>query len=144
MPEMSAYAVAEELEKSILSKQYDLIIINFANCDMVGHTGVIEAAVKAAEAVDECVGKTLAAVLKTDAQMFICADHGNSEQMIDYETGQPHTAHTTNPVPFIIVNCKKAKGIKPGGKLCDVSPTLLDMMGIPQPPEMKGQSLLEV
>jgi len=142
MPEMSAYGVAEALVKSILSKEYDLIIINFANCDMVGHTGIIPAAVRAVEVVDECIGKAYDAVIATDAQMFICADHGNSDQMIDYETKEPFTAHTTNPVPFILVNCKKANDLKEGGKLCDISPTLLDMMGLPQPPEMKGESLL--
>jgi 2,3-bisphosphoglycerate-independent phosphoglycerate mutase len=142
MPEMSAYGVSEALVKSILSKEFDLIIINFANSDMVGHTGIIPAAVKAVETVDECVGKAYDAVIATDAQMFICADHGNSDQMIDYETGEPFTAHTTNPVPFILVNCKKANGLKTGGKLCDISPTLLDMMGIAKPSEMKGESLL--
>ncbi|MDR1689201.1 MAG: 2,3-bisphosphoglycerate-independent phosphoglycerate mutase [Clostridiales bacterium] len=142
MPEMSAYGVCDELVKSILSRKYDLIIINFANCDMVGHTGIIPAAVKAVQVVDECIGKTYEAVLETGSQMFICADHGNSDQMVDYETNEPFTAHTTNPVPFILVNCPKAKGLKEGGKLCDISPTLLDMMGIEQPAEMKGQSLL--
>ena len=141
-PEMSAYPVTDALVESILSRKYDLIIINFANCDMVGHTGMISAAVKAVEAVDSCVGRALKALLEADGQMIVCADHGNSDQMVDYKTGEPFTAHTTNPVPFILVNCKKAKGIHKGGRLCDLSPTLLDMMGIEQPKEMTGRSLL--
>ena len=109
---------------------------------MVGHTGVIDAAVKAIEFVDECIGKVVDTVVKADAQMFICADHGNSDQLIDYTTGEPFTAHTTNPVPFILVNCKKAKGLKEDGKLADIAPTLLDMMDLEQPKEMTGESLL--
>ncbi|MFV0504071.1 MAG: 2,3-bisphosphoglycerate-independent phosphoglycerate mutase [Lachnospirales bacterium] len=141
-PEMSAYEVAEKLVESIKSQKYDLIIINFANPDMVGHTGVYDAAVKAIEAVDACVGKAMDAILEVDGQFFLCADHGNADQLVDPETDEPHTAHTTNPVPFTIVNCKKAKGIKEGGKLSDIAPTLLDMMDIEQPKEMEGSSLL--
>ena len=100
-PEMSAYEVCDGLVDAIKSKEYDVIIINFANPDMVGHTGIQEAAIKAVEAVDECVGKAVAALKEVDGQMFICADHGNAEQLIDYETGEPYTAHTTNPVPFL-------------------------------------------
>jgi 2,3-bisphosphoglycerate-independent phosphoglycerate mutase len=141
-PEMSAYEVTDKLVEAIKSKKYDAIIINYANSDMVGHTGVMEAAVKAIEAVDKCVGRVMEALLSVDGQMFLCADHGNSEKMIDEATGQPFTAHTTNPVPFVLVNCHKAKGIEKGGKLCDISPTLLEMMDIPQPKEMTGHSLI--
>lgn len=141
-PEMSAPQVADKLVEAIESRKYDMIIINFANPDMVGHTGVMEAAVKAVETVDTCVGRAVDALMKVDGQMFICADHGNSDQLIDYATGKPFTAHTTNPVPFILVNCHKAKGLMEGGKLCDIAPTLLDMMDIEQPKEMTGHSLL--
>ncbi len=141
-PEMSAYQVTEKLIENILKKEYDLIIINYANPDMVGHTGVMSAAVKAVEVIDECVGKVIDALKNVNGQMFLCADHGNSDQLIDYETGQPFTAHTTNPVPFVLVNCEGAKGIKEGGKLCDIAPTLLEMMGLEQPKEMTGKSLL--
>ncbi|GHU50242.1 2,3-bisphosphoglycerate-independent phosphoglycerate mutase [Clostridia bacterium] len=141
-PEMSAFEVADRLVESILSEKYDLIIMNFANSDMVGHTGIIPAAVKAVETVDTCVGKAYDALLKVSGQMFICADHGNSDQMVDYVTGDPFTAHTTNPVPFILVNCPKAKDLAKGGKLCDIAPTLLDMMNLDKPKEMEGRSLL--
>ncbi len=141
-PEMSAPQVTDKLVEAIESRKYDMIIINFANPDMVGHTGVMEAAIKAVETVDTCVGRAVDALMKVDGQMFICADHGNSDQLIDYATGKPFTAHTTNPVPFILVNCHKAKGLAEGGKLCDIAPTLLDMMDIEQPKEMTGHSLL--
>ncbi len=141
-PEMSAYGVTEKLIDAIENKKADLIIINYANPDMVGHTGVVEAAVKAIEAIDDCVGKVVDALIKVDGQMFICADHGNSDQLVDYSTGKPFTAHTTNPVPFVLVNCPKAKGLMEDGKLCDIAPTLLDMMDLPQPKEMTGHSLL--
>lgn len=141
-PEMSAPQVTEKLIEAIESGKYDVIIINYANPDMVGHTGVISAAVKAVETIDECVGKVVDTLVKHDGQMFICADHGNSDQLVDYETGKPFTAHTTNPVPFVIVNCKKASGLMEDGKLCDIAPTILDMMDIPQPKEMSGHSLL--
>lgn len=141
-PEMSALQVTEKLVEAIESQKYDVIIINYANPDMVGHTGVIPAAVNAIETIDGCVGKVMEALLKTDSQMFLCADHGNSDQLIDYETGKPFTAHTTNPVPFVLINCHKAKGLMEDGKLCDIAPTLLDMMDMPQPEEMTGHSLL--
>lgn len=141
-PEMNAYGVTEKLIDAIENKKADLIIINYANPDMVGHTGVIPAAVKAIETIDECVAKVVDALVKVDGQMFICADHGNSDQLVDYSTGKPFTAHTTNPVPFVLVNCPKAKGLMEDGKLCDIAPTLLDMMDIPQPEEMTGHSLL--
>jgi len=141
-PEMSAFGITDALVEAIQSKKYDLIIMNYANADMVGHTGIMEAAVKAVEAVDACVGRVVEALLAVGGQMFVCADHGNSDKMIDLETREPFTAHTTNPVPFILVNCKGATGLKPGGKLCDIAPTLLDMMGLPAPAEMTGHSLL--
>lgn len=141
-PEMSAKEVTEKLIANISSGEYDLIIVNYANPDMVGHTGILDAAIKAIQTVDECIAKVVETVVESDAQMFICADHGNSDQLIDYETGEPFTAHTTNPVPFILINCKKAKGLRENGKLADIAPTLLDMMGIEQPKEMTGESLL--
>lgn len=140
-PEMSAYEVCDVLTENILSNKYDLIIINFANSDMVGHTGVISAAIKAVEAVDECVGRAVDTIIEAGGQMLICADHGNSEQMVDYETGEPMTAHTTNPVPIILVNYSDGIGIK-DGRLCDIAPTLLEMMDLPKPNEMTGVSLL--
>ncbi len=141
-PEMSAYQVCDGLVDAIKSDKYDVIIINFANPDMVGHTGVQEAAVKAVEVVDECVGKAVEALKEVDGQMFICADHGNCEQLIDYETGAPFTAHTTNPVPFILVNYDDNYTLREGGCLADIAPTLLEMMEMEQPAEMTGKSLL--
>ena len=140
-PEMSAYEVCDKLTEAIGSGKYDVIIINFANPDMVGHTGVEAAAIKAIEAVDECVGKTVDAVCKAGGQMFICADHGNAEQLIDEETGAPFTAHTTNPVPFILVNTE-GYGLREGGCLADIAPTLIELMGMEKPKEMTGKSLL--
>ena len=141
-PEMSAYEVCDKLCEAITSQKYDVIIINFANPDMVGHTGVEEAAVKAVEAVDECVGKAVEALKSVDGTMFICADHGNAEQLVDYETGDPFTAHTTNPVPFILVNYDPAYTLREGGCLADIVPTLIEVMGKEQPVEMTGKSLL--
>ena len=141
-PEMSAPAVCDKLCEAIRSKKYDVIIINFANPDMVGHTGVMEAAKKAVEAVDHCVGRTVEALLEVDGQMFICADHGNAEQLVDYETGVPFTAHTTNPVPFILVNYDPAYTLKEGGCMADILPTMIEMMGMEKPAEMTGKSLL--
>ncbi len=141
-PEMSVYEVCDKVTAAITSGKYDVIITNFANPDMVGHTGVIPAAIKAIEAVDECVGKVVAAVKETGAKLFICADHGNAEQMIDYETGAPFTAHTTNPVPFILVNCDPKYTLREGGRLADIIPTLIELMGMKKPAEMTGESLL--
>ena len=141
-PEMSAPEVCTRLVEAIRSGKYDVIIINFANPDMVGHTGVIDAAVKAVEAVDECVGRAVEAIKEVDGQLFICADHGNCEQMIDYETGEPFTAHTTNPVPFILVNADPKYGLREGGCLADIVPTLIELMGMEKPQEMTGKSLL--
>lgn len=141
-PQMSAYQVADNLTDAIKSDKYDVIIVNFANPDMVGHTGIEKAAIQAVEAVDECVGKAVEALLEADGQMFICADHGNAEQLVDYNTGEPFTAHTTNPVPFILVNYNPDYTLKAGGKLADIAPTLLEMMGLDKPAEMTGESLL--
>ena len=142
-PEMSAYEVCDKLVEAIKSCKYDMIIINFANPDMVGHTGIENAAIKAVEAVYECVGKAVEALKSVDGQMFICADHGNAEQLVDYGTGAPFTAHTTNPVPFILVNYDSAYTLREGGCLADIAPTLIEMMGMEQPKEMTGKSLLQ-
>ena len=142
-PEMSAYEVCGKLVEAIKSGTYDVIIINFANPDMVGHTGVEAAAIQAIEAVDECVGRAVDAVKEVNGQMFICADHGNAEQLIDEENGEPFTAHTTNPVPFILVNADPAYQLREGGCLADIAPTLIELMGLEQPAEMTGKSLLK-
>ena len=141
-PEMSCYTVTEKLTEAIRSGKYDLVVANFANPDMVGHTGVLPAAIKAIEVVDECMGKVVDAVESMHGNLFILADHGNADIMIDEKTGEPYTAHTTNPVPFILVSDEKHK-LREGGCLADVAPTLLELMGIPQPKEMTGKSLLE-
>ncbi len=141
-PEMSAYAVADHVVESIQGGKYDVIIVNFANPDMVGHTGIENAAVRAIQAVDECVGKVYDALLSVDGQMFICADHGNAEQLIDYDNGEPFTAHTINPVPFILVNYDKDYTLAENGCLADIAPTLIDMMGMTKPAAMTGKSLL--
>ena len=141
-PEMSAPEVGMDLVEAIKSDKYDVIIINFANPDMVGHTGVEAAAIKAVEVVDECVGRAVDALKEVDGQMFICADHGNCEQLVDYETGEPFTAHTTNPVPFLLVNYDPAYTLRDGGCLADIVPTMIEMMGMEQPKEMTGKSLL--
>ena len=141
-PEMSAPMVCDKLVEAIGSGKYDVIIVNFANPDMVGHTGVESAAIKAIETVDACVGRAVEAIKAADGVMFICADHGNAEQLVDYETGEPYTAHTTNPVPFILVNADASLGLREGGALCDIVPTLIDLMGMEQPKEMTGKSLL--
>jgi 2,3-bisphosphoglycerate-independent phosphoglycerate mutase len=141
-PQMSAPEVCEKILDAINSQKYDVVVANFANPDMVGHTGVIPAAVKAIEVVDECVGKIVEAVKAVNGTMFICADHGNADMMIDYETGEPWTAHTTNPVPFILVNYDPAYTLREGGCLADIIPTLIECMGEEQPAEMTGKSLL--
>ncbi len=141
-PEMSAYEVCDKLCDALKSGAYDVIIINFANPDMVGHTGVEAAAIKAIEAVDECVGKAVEALKENGGSMLICADHGNAEQLVDYETGAPFTAHTTNQVPFILVNYDEAYKLREDGCLADLIPTMIEMMGKEQPKEMTGKSLL--
>ncbi|WP_077612005.1 2,3-bisphosphoglycerate-independent phosphoglycerate mutase [Clostridium sp. Marseille-P2415] len=141
-PEMSAPIVCDKLVEAIKSGKYDVIIINFANPDMVGHTGIEAAAIKAIETVDACVGRTVDAIKETGGILFICADHGNAEQLMDYETGEPFTAHTTNPVPFILVNADPSYKLREGGCLADIAPTLIELMGMEQPKEMTGKSLL--
>ena len=141
-PQMSAYEVCDRLVEAITGGKYDVVICNFANPDMVGHTGVEKAAIKAVEVVDECVGRAIDAVKKVGGAAFICADHGNCEKLVDYETGAPYTAHTTNPVPFILVNYDKGVGLRENGVLADIVPTLIEMMGMEQPAEMTGKSLL--
>ncbi len=138
-PEMSAYEVTDAVVEQVLAGKYDVIIINYANCDMVGHTGIFDAAVKAVETVDECVGRLADAVAKMGGKMIITADHGNADKMID-ENGEPFTPHSTNPVPVITVG--SSAPLREGGKLCDLCPTLLEMMGLSQPEEMTGHSLL--
>ena len=138
-PEMSAYEVTEKCVERIESGAYDVIILNFANCDMVGHTGNYDAAVKAVETVDECVGKVVDATLKMGGIAMITADHGNAEQMLQSDGVSPMTAHTTNPVPFIL--CGAGNELREG-RLADIAPTILDVMGLEKPEEMDGQSLI--
>ena len=139
-PEMSAYEVTDKLVPAIKSGKYDMIILNFANCDMVGHTGVFDAAVKAVEAVDECVGRVVTAIQEMGGVALITADHGNADKMVDAD-GAPFTAHTTNPVPFCVVgyNCE----LRDGGRLADIAPTMLQILGLEQPSEMDGVSLIK-
>lgn len=138
-PEMSAYEVTEKVVENVESGKYDVVILNFANCDMVGHTGIFDAAVKAVEAVDECVGKVFEAVEKVDGTMIITADHGNADKMYEPD-GSPFTAHTTYPVPFIV--CRYPCKLREGGKLCDIAPTMLKILGLKQPEEMTGESII--
>ena len=140
-PEMSAYEVTDAVLKAIDEDKYDVIIMNYANCDMVGHTGVMDAAVKAVKAVDECVGKVVDALVKKGGKAIVTADHGNADKMVD-EEGKPFTPHSTNPVPAIVIDptCPKHE-LREGGRLCDLCPTMLKMMGMPQPKEMTGESL---
>ena len=140
-PEMSAREVTEKVVEAINLDKYNAIILNYANPDMVGHTGSLPAAIKAVETIDECVGKVVEAMLAHDGTMLITADHGNCEQMIDYKTGDPHTAHTTNPVPLILITKNENLKIKEG-KLADLAPTMLDILGIEKPEEMTGESIL--
>ena len=139
-PEMSAPEVTEEVVKRILGGSYDVIVLNFANCDMVGHTGVFDAAVQAVETVDECLGKVVDAIEQMGGVALITADHGNADQMVDYENGGAFTAHTTNVVPLVLIGDKDAK-LKPG-RLADLAPTMLDLMGLEKPQEMTGESLI--
>jgi 2,3-bisphosphoglycerate-independent phosphoglycerate mutase len=141
-PEMSAPEVADKVVAAIHSEKYDVIVLNFANCDMVGHTGVFGAAVKAVETVDTCLGKVIDALLEHDGTAIITADHGNLELMIDPDNGGPHTAHTINPVPCLLVNGPKNAKLRIGGRLADIAPTILDVLGIEKPIEMTGESLL--
>ena len=141
-PEMSAYEVTQKVVEAINSEKYNCIILNYANPDMVGHTGSLSAAIKAVEAVDECVGKVITAIESQKANLIITADHGNAEQMIDYKTGEQHTAHTTNLVPLILISEKENVKLREG-KLADIAPTLLELMGLEKPKEMTGESLIE-
>ena len=142
-PEMSAYEVKDAVIKCIDEDKYDVIILNFANCDMVGHTGVMKAAMAAVKAVDDCVGQVVKAILDKGGKCIITADHGNADQMIDYVHGGPFTAHTTNPVPVIVIDpAAPKKTLRQGGRLCDLCPTMLDMMGMEKPVEMTGESLI--
>ncbi|BDF59418.1 2,3-bisphosphoglycerate-independent phosphoglycerate mutase [Christensenellaceae bacterium] len=143
-PEMSAPEVCKKAVELIESQQYDVMILNFANCDMVGHTGIFDAAVRAVRAVDECVGKVVDAILSVGGDVLITADHGNAEIMIDPQTGGPFTAHSTNPVPCILVSkAHRLDTLRAGGILADLAPTMLDLMGLDQPAEMEGKSLIE-
>ncbi|MBR2526005.1 2,3-bisphosphoglycerate-independent phosphoglycerate mutase [bacterium] len=142
-PEMSAYEVCENVLKAIDDEKYGFILVNFANPDMVGHTGVIEAATKACKVVDECVGKIADKCKEKGLTMLLTADHGNAEVMVNSETGKPHTAHTTNEVPFIVINADKNIELKETGALCNVAPTVLQIMGIKQPEEMDCESLIK-
>ncbi len=141
-PEMSAVEVCDNVLKAINDAKYQFILVNFANPDMVGHTGVIEAATKACKVVDECVGKIADECKKNDVVMLLTADHGNSETMVNEQTGKPHTAHTTNPVPFVLINAPQEMNLRETGALCDVAPTVLQLLGIKQPVEMTGKSLI--
>jgi 2,3-bisphosphoglycerate-independent phosphoglycerate mutase len=138
-PEMSAYEVCDKCVERILSGKYDVIILNFANCDMVGHTGIYEAARLAVETVDQCVGRVVEATSQMGGVSLITADHGNAERMLQDDGVKPYTAHTTNPVPFCIVGADvKLKN----GRLADIAPTMLDLMGLEQPADMDGESLI--
>jgi 2,3-bisphosphoglycerate-independent phosphoglycerate mutase len=143
-PEMSAPELTDKLIAAITSHKYDLIVCNYANGDMVGHTGVYEAAVKAVETLDECLGRIQSALQETGGEALITADHGNCEQMMDYVSGQKHTQHTTEKVPLVYMGPRGATLDPAGGKLADMAPTLLAMMNIVQPPEMTGKNLIEL
>lgn len=140
-PEMSAFEVTQHLEQAILSGRYQAIICNFANCDMVGHTGILSAAVQAVEAIDTCLGRVVAAAQQAGAEVLITADHGNAELMLDHANQQPHTQHTTNLVPLIYIG--RPAQLRSDGALSDIAPSLLHMMGLPQPAEMTGKALME-
>ncbi len=141
-PEMSAIEVTDRIVAAIRDGRFDVIVLNYANTDMVGHTGLLDAAVKAVETVDACLGRLSAAVEAAGGTLVVTADHGNAEMMRDPETGEPHTAHTTNPVPFVVVNPPAWVGRVEKGRLCDIAPTLLDILGLPIPPAMTGRSLV--
>ena len=138
---MSAVEVTDGLCRAIESETYDFILCNYANGDMVGHTGVLDAAIRAVECVDRCLTRVLASAEQAGARVILTADHGNCEMMIDPITGGPHTSHTTNPVPFTIIDPEGDRSIRSGGALCDVGPTALAMLGLPQPTQMTGRDL---
>ena len=141
-PEMSAPEVTDKVVEAIRSGRFDVVVLNYANTDMVGHTGMLDAAVKAVETVDACLGRLAEAVEAAGGTLVITADHGNAEMMRDPETGEPHTAHTLNPVPFIVVNPPGAVVRIENGRLADVAPTLLDILGLEKPAAMTGHSLI--
>ncbi|MBQ2087933.1 MAG: alkaline phosphatase family protein, partial [Selenomonas sp.] len=141
-PEMSAVEVTDKVVEAIKSGKYDFIILNYANCDMVGHTGVFPAVIKAVETVDTCVGRFVDAIREVGGEVCITADHGNADKMMDYDNDQPFTKHTTNPVPFIVVS-DRVKSVKDGA-LCDIAPTLLTLAGVEIPAEMTGKNLVEL
>jgi 2,3-bisphosphoglycerate-independent phosphoglycerate mutase len=138
---MSAPEVADRFIEAIESGNFDAAICNFANADMVGHTGILDAAVQAVTTVDTCLNRVLKAIENINGTAIVTADHGNAEQMIHYNTGEPHTAHTTNPVPFVLVDPTCKSTLREGGALCDVAPTLLGLLNIPKPQEMTGTDL---
>ena len=142
-PEMSAVGITDVLCGAIEARNHDFILCNYANADMVGHTGVIPAIITAVETIDGCLERLMRSVEKAHASLLITADHGNCEMMIDPETGGPHTAHTTNPVPLVAINTGAA-GLRRGGALCDVGPTVLNLLGVEPPPEMTGRDLREM
>ena len=141
-PEMNAPKVTEKLVEAIKSEYFDVIICNYANCDMVGHTGNFEASIQAVEAVDDALNQVLEAISSVDGEALVTADHGNVEQMFDHINHQPHTQHTTFPVPFVYVGTRKLN-LRNGGTLADVAPTMLELLGLRKPKEMTGQSLIE-
>jgi 2,3-bisphosphoglycerate-independent phosphoglycerate mutase len=140
-PEMSAEGVTEVLVQGLSAGEHDFILCNYANADMVGHSGSMPATIKAVETVDRCLARILRAAETSGARLIVTADHGNAELMIDPESGGPHTAHTTNAVPFVMVDWEREKPLRPGGALCDVAPTILSMLGVEQPREMSGVNL---
>lgn len=141
MPEMSAPALTDSLCEAIERNDHDFVLCNFANADMVGHSGSIPATIKAVETVDQCLARILKSAERSGMRLLITADHGNAEQMIDPATGGPHTAHTTSPVPFVVIDETREHSLRIGGALCDVAPTILSMLGVEQPAEMTGENL---
>jgi 2,3-bisphosphoglycerate-independent phosphoglycerate mutase len=142
-PEMSARPLTEALLQRLQDHDDDFILVNYANPDMVGHTGVLAAAIKAVEAVDECAGRLVQAIVDKGGVALVTADHGNCERMIDLKTGNPHTYHTTQPVSFFVIGTDGYVNLRPRGILADVAPTILDLMGVKQPPEMTGRSVID-
>jgi 2,3-bisphosphoglycerate-independent phosphoglycerate mutase len=143
MPEMSAPGVTDVLVNALKKGEHDFILCNFANGDMVGHTGSIPATIKAVETVDQCMARVVKTAQEAGARLLVTADHGNCEMMIDPETGGPHTAHTTSPVPFVVVDERGASPLRKGGSLRDVGPTVMRLLGLEQPAEMTGKDLRE-
>jgi 2,3-bisphosphoglycerate-independent phosphoglycerate mutase len=145
MPEMSAHGVTDVLCNAIEARHHEFILCNYANADMVGHSGVLEAAIRAVEAVDACLGRVVATAEQRGTTLLVTADHGNAELMIDPATGGPHTAHTTNPVPFVLLGGQdENRALRAGGSLSDVGPTILGLLGIEPPREMTGRDLRDI